>query len=259
MLAVSGAAVTPDDLVPKIYLPGRQGSTQTEIIAATRTYDRVPYVLAPDVTALLTEVSAGTPVLVLQNLGLKYMPVWHYAVVIGYDTAADTLLLRSGTDKRVSMSLRRFMASWKRAGYWALATATPDHIPVTANSQDWLRAASAFETLRRPAVAEAAYAAATRRWPEQALPWQALANARYAQGNAEGAEAALRIALQIATSAGAYNNLSQLLLERGCPSAAREALASAEGAMDAAAHRAVLAATRGEIERAVSGDAATCP
>ncbi|MCC2638508.1 MAG: tetratricopeptide repeat protein [Moraxellaceae bacterium] len=259
VLGASGARVTPDELVPQIYLPGRRGSTQTEIIAATRTHDRVPYVLSPDIGALLKEVAAGTPVLVLQNLGLKYMPVWHYAVVIGYDSAADTVLLRSGTEKRVVVSRRRFMASWQRAEHWALVTTPADTIPVTANSQDWLGATSAFEALKRPALAETAYTAATRRWPEQALPWQALANARYAQGNAAGAEVALRSALQLGASAGAYNNLAQLLLERSCRAAALSAITSAEAATDAAAHQSVLAATRSEIERSVTGDAPTCP
>lgn len=259
VLVASGAAVSPDDLVPQIYLPGRRGSTQTEIIAATRTHERVPYVLSPDLGALLAEVAAGTPVLVLQNLGLKYMPVWHYAVVIGYDPAADTLLLRSGTEPRLSVSRRRFMSSWKRAGHWALVTTPADRIPVTARSHDWLRAASAFETLKRPALAETAYAAATRRWPEQALPWQALANARYAQGNTRGAEAALRSALQVAASAGAYNNLAQLMLERGCRSAALAAITDAEAASDAAAYQPVIAATRAAIEGTAPGDAPTCP
>ena len=259
VLVASGVTVTPDDLVPQIYLPGRQGSTQPEIIAATRTHDRIPYVLAPDITALLKEVAAGTPVLVLQNMGLKRFPLWHYAVVIGYDSASDTLLLRSGTEKRVSVSLRRFMSSWKHADYWALVPATAGQIPVTANSHDWLSAASAFEALKRPDIAESAYAAATRRWPDQPLPWQALANARYAQGNAAGAEAALRTALQLGASAGAYNNLSQLLLERGCWSAALAAITSAEAAADADAHKAVLAATRSGIERSTPGDAPASP
>lgn len=259
VLVASGAAVTPDELVPKIYLPGRRGSTQTEIIAATRTHERLPYVLSPDIAALLTEVAAGTPVLVLQNLGLKYLALWHYAVVIGYDPASDTLLLRSGTEKRLSVSRRRFMAGWKRAGHWALVATPLDRIPATASSHGWLSAASAFEALQRPAMAEAAYAAATRRWPEQALPWQALANARHALGNAAGAEAALRAALQIGAAAAAYNNLSQLLLERGCRSAALAAITSAEAAADAGAHRAVLAATRNGIEHSTTGDAPACP
>ena len=259
VLVASGATVTPDELVPQIYLPGRQGSTQPEIIAATRTHDRIPYVLAPDITALLKEVAAGTPVLVLQNLGLRRMALWHYAVVIGYDAAADTVLLRSGTEKRVIVSRRRFLSSWKRADHWALVPAAAGQIPVTANSHDWLRAASAFEALKRPAIAESAYAAATRRWPDQALPWHALANARYAQGNAAGAEAALRAALQLGASAGAYNNLSQLLLERGCRSAALAAITRAEAAADADAHKDILAATRSGIEGSAPGDAPDCP
>jgi hypothetical protein len=36
----------------------------------------------------LREVAAGNPVLVLQNLSFAWAPVWHYAVVMGYDADA---------------------------------------------------------------------------------------------------------------------------------------------------------------------------
>lgn len=259
VLGAGGVAVSPDELVSKVYLPARKGSIQAEMVAATRTFDRVPYLLRPDLDALLQELAAGAPVLVLQNLGLRKIPVWHYAVVIGYDPGADALLLRSGKEKRLVMARSRFLSSWDRAGNWALVTPSPGQIPVTANSHDWLRAASAFESLRKPAVAVAAYTAATRRWPDQPLAWQALANARYAQGDISGAEVALRQALQLSPSAAAWNNLAQVLLERGCRAAALTGIARAEAAADAGTITVVLANTRADIERHATGDAPDCP
>ncbi len=47
VLAASGVEVTADELVPEVYLPGRRGSLQPELVAATRNRDRVPYVLPP--------------------------------------------------------------------------------------------------------------------------------------------------------------------------------------------------------------------
>ena len=78
-----------DELVAQIYLPERKGSLQPEIIAAVRRYDRVPYRIEPALPALLAELRAGRPVLILQNLGLRSLPRWHYAVVIGYSATAD--------------------------------------------------------------------------------------------------------------------------------------------------------------------------
>lgn len=259
VLGASGATVTPEELTTQVYLPGRRGSIQAEMVAATRRHHRVPYVLQPKMQSLLDEIAAGTPVLVLQNLGLKAVPQWHYAVVIGYDTAADSLLLRSGTHKRLRMTRHRFESSWARAQRWALVAAMPEQPPVTANSSDWLQAASAFEELGQPAQAAAAYAAATRRWPEQPLAWQALANAYYALHDLPAAEAALRSALQHSASAAAHNNLAQVLLERGCPAAAATAIGNAETAADAAAFAGVLARTRAAIESFAGHAATDCP
>ena len=56
------------------------------MIAATRGYDRLAVVLDSSLDVVLREVSAGIPVLVLQNLGVASLPLWHYAVVVGFDS-----------------------------------------------------------------------------------------------------------------------------------------------------------------------------
>ncbi len=65
------------------------------MIGAARRHGRVAYVISSP-EELLVEVAAGNPVIVLQNLGLSWVPVWHYAVVIGYDGDADMVTLHSG-------------------------------------------------------------------------------------------------------------------------------------------------------------------
>lgn len=258
VLNASGASVTLETLTPQVYLPERKGSLQTEIVAATRRHDRVPYVLHPQLKDLLAELHAGTPVLVLQNLGLSAFPIWHYAVVIGYDVPSDTLLLRSGTEKKLRMARHRFEASWDRAQRWALITMPPTQIPVTATATEWLRTASAFEELGQPAVAAKAYTAATLRWPELARPWQALANARYTLRDLLGAQAALQQALKFEHSAATHNNLAQIFLERGCPRRATVELERAEAAADAALFAETLAQTRLVIGSSRTRDAPGC-
>jgi hypothetical protein len=54
------------------------------MIGAARRHGRLAYLITgPD--SMFEEVAAGHPVIVLQNLGLSWYPVWHYAVVVGYD------------------------------------------------------------------------------------------------------------------------------------------------------------------------------
>lgn len=247
-LGASGVTVTPDELAPLLYLPGRQGSLQAEMVSAARRHARVPYPLPPRLDALLATVAGGTPVLVLQNLRASFWPAWHYAVVVGYDAADNSLVLRSGTDRRKVMSARAFERSWSLAQRWSLAVVPPDGPPPGAAMVDWLRASSAFEELRQPQLAAKAYVAATRRWPAEVLPWQVLANLRHDQGDLAGAEQALHAAFRIKPSATTLNNLAVVLLERGCPVRARAALDRAMALDPTESEREALKATRAQVD-----------
>lgn len=258
VLVASGVNIEPEALVPQIYIPERKGSLQSEIIAATRRHGRLPYVLEPELSSLLAEVAAGTPVLVMQNLGLSSLPRWHYAVVIGYDTSSDTLILRSAKEERLRMDRRRFEATWRRAQHWAMVAAPLEKPPVTAKHSGWLWAASAFEELQQPEAAEQAYQAATRRWPDQVLTWQALANASYALGDLPASEAALRHAVQLAPSAVTHNNLAHVLQKQGCLAEAKIELDSAKSMPDADQFSEVLARTEVGIDAQAESARSRC-
>ena len=75
VLGASGALATPETLAPQVYLPDRGGSLQIELQAASRTWGRIPFQLAPDISQLLDELATGRPVLVLQNLGTESLPI----------------------------------------------------------------------------------------------------------------------------------------------------------------------------------------
>ncbi|MGM0564315.1 MAG: PA2778 family cysteine peptidase [Pseudomonadota bacterium] len=248
VLGASGVKVTPEALKDQVYLPERRGSLQVEMVAATRRHDRIPYVLKPDFNDLLAEVSDGTPVLVMQNLGLRILPRWHYAVVIGYDTASDSLMLRSGTQRRLTMNRIRFQATWARADNWAMVAALPDRPSTTAEPISWLRAARDFEDLGEPELALQAYKAATIRWPLEPLTWQVLANGYFASGDLVAAESALRRSLELSPSATAYNNLAHVLYKRGRLKEAKAELSRAEAMAEPGELNEVLAHTRAAID-----------
>ncbi|MEX1237141.1 MAG: PA2778 family cysteine peptidase, partial [Pseudomonadales bacterium] len=96
LLQTSQVNVSPDALVPLVYLPARRGSLQIEMLAASRTFGRIAYRLSPSLTNVLKQVQGGRPVLVMQNLGLSWYPRWHYAVVVGYDLPRREIVLHSG-------------------------------------------------------------------------------------------------------------------------------------------------------------------
>jgi tetratricopeptide (TPR) repeat protein len=212
----AGIPITPEELAPQVYLPERQGSLQAELLAAARRQGRVPYVLAPQLQALVTEVQAGNPVLVLQNLGYSWYSQWHYAVVVGVDLSNEEIVLRSGVEARHVVSIQLFERTWARADHWAVVVLPPARVPQTAEEFPYLRSVATLERVRRHAEAAAAYGAALQRWPTSLGAHLGLGNSRYAMGDLAGAEAAFRQALAIhPDNAVLLNNLAQTLADRG--------------------------------------------
>ncbi|MEW6414540.1 MAG: PA2778 family cysteine peptidase [Pseudomonadota bacterium] len=244
LLNARGVRIDPEALVPQVYLPARGGSLQAEMVAAVRRQGLLAIAVEPTLDALLEEIAAGRPVLVLQNLGLDVLPRWHYAVVIGYDLDRRQVVLRSGTEARRVTPIGVFMNTWDRAKRWGFVVLAPDDPPPDVKPDAWLEAASGLEALGRWPQAHAAYRAATRRWPDQALAWFGLGNAAYALGDGAGAEQALRQALRLRPDwALAWNNLAHVLAQRPCPRAAREAARCAVG----------LAPDHADIRRTLDG------
>ena len=104
----AGATTSPEALVDQVYLPGRKGSLQVEMLAAARRNGFVAYELAPQLKDLIAEVAAGTPAIVLENYGFSWYPVWHYSVVVGYDLDQLELIRRSGFKQRLTMPMLVF-------------------------------------------------------------------------------------------------------------------------------------------------------
>lgn len=227
-LVSAGREATPESLLPQVFLPGRKGSLQTEMLATTRRHRLVAYPLAPLLEDLLREIAAGNPVVVLQNLALSWAPQWHYAVAIGYDLDAREIVLRSGVTRRETMSLDTFEHTWARSGHWAMLALPADRLPVTATETSFITALAALERVA-PAEAHTGYALALARWPGSATAQIGLGNASYAMRDLAGAAAAyLRATFDHPASADAWNNLAQALHELGSRD---EALAAARRAV----------------------------
>ncbi len=230
VLSASGLAIAPAELVPRTYLPGRRGSLQIELVAAARQYDRLAYALPPELEAVLAEVAAGHPVLVMQNLGLAFAPVWHFAVVIGYDRDAGQIVLRSGTTERLVTSTSRFMKSWGRAGRWAFILLPPGAIPARPDAGRYLAAAAALEATGRLDAARLAYERAAAEWRETPLPHLGIGNIAYARGDLVSAMQAYDAALaRDSGNIAARHNLAEVLDRLGCRAAAQTEIARAMG------------------------------
>ncbi len=240
VLAHAGAQVAADDLTREVYIEGLKGSLQPELLGATRRHGFIPYVLEPNPGALVAELAARRPVLVLQNLGLERVPVWHYAVVVGVD--GDDVILRSGAEQRRIERSTRFLRTWQRGANWALVAIPPGELPATANAGAYVRAVAGAEPMLAAPAVERAYRAALERWPNDELVLFAAAGERHSAGDLTNATALYRqLVSSVPQHAAARNNLANVLAERGCRA---EALTEARAALAAVA-------PGGELEAAV--------
>jgi hypothetical protein len=255
LLASAGAAVTADQLVPEVYVEGLHGSLQAELLAATRRHGLIPYVLAPGSEALLAEIAAGRPVLVLQNLGLPRVPVWHYAVVVGYDAERDAIVLRSGTEQRRLERSRRFLRSWQGGDEWAFVAVEPGALPATATADAYVRALVDAERLLPARGTDAAFTAALTHWPDDELVLFSAANRRLRTHDAAEAAALYHRLLALDPKhAAARNNLANALADEGCYAQALvEARAARSAVVTGDASYAAIDDTVATLERAAAG------
>ena len=212
LLEASGASVSLDNMVSQVYLPGREGSLQLELIAATRTSNRLPYLIDKSLAGIVGELEDGRAVLVLQNLGTSVIPRWHYAVVVGIDTSRDIVVLRSGTERRRETPIDLFLRTWSRGDYWAFVALRPDELPANVDRQRYFSAIVGLEQTGMASAAAGAWETALRRWPDDTTALFGLGNARLQLGDYPGAqqsyEKLIRIDPQLTI---AHNNLALAL------------------------------------------------
>lgn len=227
-LQSAGITVTPEALLPQVYLPQREGSLAPEMLAAGRRNGAFSMTIPPTLDALLTEIAAGNPVVVLQNLSLQWFPMWHYAVAIGYDLDQAQIVLRSGTTERMTMPMSTFEHTWARSDYWGMVTLPPGRLPATAKESATVHALVAYEKNAGPVRARPSYRVALKRWPHNLTLQLGAGNTAYAAGDRVAAAAAYRRATEDhPDSAAAFNNLATALGELGQLAAARRAAETA--------------------------------
>src|SRR5512139_14866 len=219
----AGQKVTPEQLKESLYLPEKQGSLQAEMLATVRRHGSVAYVLQPQLQDVLSEVAAGNPVLILQNLGLSWYPLWHYAVVVGYDLRSEEMILRSGLERRQLLPFITFENTWARSGHWAMLVLPPGQLPRTASADGYVQSIVALEHSNPATDTWPAYQAAIARWPDNLLARIAAGNFAYQHGRLQQAQEMLQQAVQQhPDSVAALNNLAQVLSDQGQYEAAQQ-------------------------------------
>jgi tetratricopeptide (TPR) repeat protein len=223
VLSHAGLSVSADSLAQQVFLPAREGTLQAEMLAGARRAGVVAVRLQPTLATLLQENVDGHPPVVLLNLGLDWLPRWHYAVIVGHDLDARELVLRSGETERARFTLDTFEHTWTRGGRWAFVVTPPGELPRSATEAEAQQAALGFEHAAPPLQAAKVWQSVLQRWPDNLVAALGLGNTRHAANDLRGAAAAFEQAAHRHDSAAAWNNLAQTLHELGDEANARVA------------------------------------
>ena len=217
--------ITPKELAKDVFTPNLKGSLQVEMKAASRQQGMLAYELTPKLVYLLAEVSVGHPVIVLQNLAIKVYPVWHYALVIGYDLNSKIIILHTGLNEKYEISMKTFEHTWNRGNNWALVVLPSDRLPNDHNQKNILQAAVDLEQVGKIENANEAYKAISNRWPNNYVAVMGLANT-YLRLNEphKATENYLRATKIKPRQADVYNNLAYSLHAQACANASLQSI-----------------------------------
>lgn len=197
VLTHAGRHAPFDELAPRLFLPGRKGTLQLDMVALARTYGLTPYVIEPKMADLLAEVAAGRPVIVLENFGFSWLPIWHYSTVAGFDLSRKTVLRKSSIRERSVTPMAVFEHLWKGEGYWGFVLLRPGDAPVNPNPEKWFRALAESEPYMGLTDAQSAWEAFVGVFPRFSLGHAALGNVAFNGGRFQEAAEGFRRALAI--------------------------------------------------------------
>lgn len=204
-----------DDVVRRTFTPGRSGSLQLDMLAAPRAFGFVSYPIQSTIQDLLElNLEQHSPI-VLLNLSVQWLPLWHYALITGHNTAQRSVYITSGTSAREEMSISTFMRLWERADCWAMTVRRPGNIPSKVTAEAAEVASVAFERINPVGLAIQQWEALTRRWPQRLLPWLGLSHAQIRATRWDQALVTLMHTTQHFDSAVAWNNLSEVYSAKG--------------------------------------------
>jgi hypothetical protein len=204
----AGENVSVDEVAAQVYTPAFRGSLQEDVISTSRRHGLMAIPIH-DLHNLLKEVSVGHPVIIFENLGLSWMPNWHYALILGYDLEKQEIIMHSGHDEFYHWDMSKFERSWMLGDYWGLVVLPAGELADTAGELPHVTAAVGLEQASMSFAAEKSYLKILEKWPTSLIALIGLANISYNNGKREEAILLLQRATQAhPDSKAAQNNLA---------------------------------------------------
>jgi ABC-type bacteriocin/lantibiotic exporter with double-glycine peptidase domain len=124
VLQYHGAAVGQEEIARALYLPSVRGTLNLDLEFYARRRGFEARAFAGTLEAAKVELRRGRPLIVFQDLGAVFA-VPHFAVLLGYDDRARSVVLHSGTDAYRVVPYDEFERTWARRRGWTLLVTPP--------------------------------------------------------------------------------------------------------------------------------------
>ncbi|MER2493048.1 PA2778 family cysteine peptidase [Catenovulum sediminis] len=212
-----GFNTTPEQIAPKVFVPSKNGSLQIEMVATIRQQNLLAYSDNGNLNQLLQLVHDGIPVIVLQNLSIEWKPLWHYAVVVGFDLKRQKVILHSGTNQAREVDMALFERTWQRSDFWFVAPLPLNKHSRALNKLTYVTAAQDFARIQKKELARRYFYQAIQYWPQYWIPYFLMANSYLANKQLEDALYWFKQGAQYGANESNYlNNYAYALNKYGC-------------------------------------------
>lgn len=202
------------DVIGNTFTPELKGALQVEMKATARHYGLIPFAINPNLASILSEVSTNRPVLVLFNLGLPAVPMWHYSVVTGFDKEKKQVYLSGTKTNPTWMSFYEFETFFERGGSWAIVALKPPLLPVASSETEMIKAIADMADVGYKEPAKQTAINYVKQHPLSFLGSMMLANIHFGMKNYLDATAEYKRALVLKPNDPVtLNNLAQSLLK----------------------------------------------
>ena len=216
LLAKAGQPQTVSTLSSWMFTPALGGSLQQDVIGAARRAGVVPVRVSGGLPALQRQLALGRPVLVLQNLGLRSWPHWHYAVVTALDVDANRVTVGGPTGRVDAVRAGAFLRAWAYADEWALVVLRPLEAPTGLGAADYMQAMAALEAMQKLDAAASGYALGMAQWPRDTSLQLGAANVALARDDLPAAGALFEQVIVVEpANVAALNNLAEVRRRQG--------------------------------------------
>lgn len=204
----SGLSLSQDEAAEMVYTQGRKGTFQHDIISAIQRLNLLAVPVRTS-TDLMIEIADNHPVLIFQNLGLSWYPMWHYSVITGYDLGEEDFYIHDGRNPAHWRSMYALLRTWKKTENWGYIAVKPGTIPKTATLEELLQSTAQLEVAGFLESAKTSYKAMIDHFPNAYAAHFGLGNVAMAQDDPKSAEKHYQDALKIkADWLPAINNLA---------------------------------------------------